>query len=133
MKAYSLDLRDRILQAAAEGLSTEDVAETFGVSAATVRRYVARQRRTGSVTPGQSPGRPRLIPAAAEAALQAQLAATPDATLAEHQAEWHQTQGVVLSLATLCRAIARVAWTRKKRLSMPVNKMPARVPRGGHM
>src|SRR3954453_17088778 len=131
MKAYSLDLRDRVLQAAAEGLSAEEVAEPLGVWAATVRRYVARHRRTGSVTPGQSPGRPRLIPAAAEPAPRVQLAAAPDATLAEHPAEWHQTQGVALSLATLCRAITRVAWTRKKRPSMPVNKMPGRGRRGG--
>src|SRR4051794_25231313 len=106
MKAYAMDLRERILQAVADGVSVDDAAEFFGVSATSVRRYVARQREMGSVAPGQSSGRPRLLTAAQEAALQAQLEATPAATLAEHQREWQQVQGIRLSLATMCRAIA---------------------------
>ena len=133
MKAYSLDLRERIVKVVAEGMSAEDAAEMFGVSAATVRRYVARQRETGSLAPGHSPGRPRLLPGAEEAALRTQLEVASAATLTEHQTEWQQMHGIRLSLATMCRAIARVGWTRKKRPSMPASKMPLRARPGGSM
>src|SRR5215210_3631447 len=124
MQAYPIELRERIIKCVAEGWSAEEAAELFGISAATVRRYVARQRTTGSVAPGQSPGRPRLVPCSEEAALRAQLAASPAATLEERQREWRQAHTITLSLATVYRTIARVGWSRKTRPSMPASKMP---------
>ena len=46
MKAYSPDLRERIVQAVRQGQSQRAAAQTFGVGSATVKRYVARYRRT---------------------------------------------------------------------------------------
>jgi transposase len=123
MKAYSLDLRTRIVHAVDQGMAQTVAARTFGVSPATVKRYLQRQA-AGTLAPRHSPGRPRVIAAAAEPALQAQLAATPDATLAEHAAQWATDQGVTVSVTTVHRAIARLAWTRKKRPSTPASKTP---------
>lgn len=82
---------------------------------ATVTRYLARRRASGSFAPTRHPG-PRLrIPASAEPALLARLAAAPDATLAEHCDAWAASHGVRVSPAGMHRAIARVGWTRKKR------------------
>ncbi len=45
MKAYSIDLRQRIVAAVERGMSRSDVATTFGVSLSTIKRLLARQRR----------------------------------------------------------------------------------------
>lgn len=130
MNAYSLDLRERIVRAAASGLSSQEVARRFEVGVTTVKRYV--QRATDAdLAPRTSPGRPRMIDAADEAALEAQLRAHPDATLAEHCQRWEADHGVRVSLATMYRAITRLGWTRKKRRWQPPSRTPRPVPSGG--
>jgi transposase len=108
-----LDLRERIVRAAEAGAPVAAVARTFGVGRATVERYL-RRARAGALAPRTSPGRPARIGPAAWPALRAQLAATPDATLAEHAERWAADQGARVSVATMGRAIARLGWTRKK-------------------
>src|SRR5436190_1519862 len=49
MRAYSMDLRERIVAAVDAGLHQAQAAERFGVSQRTVERYLARRRRTGSL------------------------------------------------------------------------------------
>lgn len=114
MRAYSTDLRERILGAVAAGQAQRRVAQRFGVSYATLKRYVAQQRATGSLAPKRHPGPTPRIRSTDAPALRAQLAAAPAATLAEHCATWEQTQGVRVSPPTMHRAIARLNWTRKK-------------------
>jgi len=47
--------------------------------------------------------------------LLAQVAAVPDATLADHAVRWEAEQGVRLSVATMGRALRRAGVTLKKR------------------
>src|SRR6185503_9177859 len=82
MKAYSLDLRTRVIAAFEAGVPWPEIVALFGVSRATLNRYRQRLRATGSLAPSQSPGRPRAILPAQEPALERQLAAAPDASLA---------------------------------------------------
>src|SRR5437868_5393392 len=117
MRAYSLDLRERIVRAVGAGRPLVEVARTFGVGRATVRRYMGLALATGSLAPRKSPGRPAAIGAADAAALRAQVAAAPDATLAEHCATWERERGARPSLWAMHRAIARLGLTRKKRSS----------------
>jgi transposase len=56
-----------------------------------------------------------MIGPAHEAALRAQVAAHPDATLAEHCQRWQETHGVVVSVPTMGRALQRLGMTLKKR------------------
>jgi len=114
MRAYSIDLRERIVQAVHQGQTQLAAAHTFGVGSATVKRYVARYRRTGSLAPHPPARRPPRIGPAEYRALRTQLAAAPAATLAEHCATWEQTHGVRVSVPTMYRAIRAVDWTRKK-------------------
>lgn len=115
MRAYSMDLRERIVQAVTRGEAKAAVARRFRVNLSTVKRYTAQYARTGSVA--LQPRRPRVtrIGEAAAPALRAQLAAQPDATLAEHCVQWAATHQVVVSVPTMFRAIARLGWTAKKR------------------
>jgi transposase len=114
MRAYSLDLRERIVRAVASGQPTTVVAQTFGVGVATVRRYSTQQRLTGSLAPKRHLGPARRIGPADQPALLAQVQAAPDATLAEHCTTWEQTHGVRVSPPTMCRALARLGWPLKK-------------------
>ena len=114
MKQYSADLRERLLGAIDAGLPVAEGARLFGVCPSTIRRWRQRQRTTGAVAPRARPGRtPRIGPTQA-AALQMQVAAAPDATLAAHCARWETEQGVRVSVATLSRVLRRLGITVKK-------------------
>jgi transposase len=62
-RAYSLDLRGRVVAAVEQGgLSARRAAVQFGVGASTAIRWVGRLRRTGSVRPSKIGGyKPRVI------------------------------------------------------------------------
>jgi transposase len=113
MKAYSSDLRLRILGAVEAGQTKASVARRFAVALSTVKKYVAARDLVPA--PRQKPGpSPRLGPGEL-AAVAAQVRAHPDATLAEHAATWEQEHGVRLSQWTIGRTIRRLKVTRKKR------------------
>ena len=114
MKQYPADFRDRLLRALDAGLARAEATRTFGVPERTVRRWQQRRRETGSVAPVPRPGRQRRIGPAAEPALRAQVAAHADATLAEHCARWAADHGVVVSPATMSRALTRLGLPLKK-------------------
>jgi transposase len=113
-KQRSVDLRERSLAALDAGRPPAEVAALFGVSARTLRRW-RQQREAGQVAPKPRPGRRRRIGPGAGSALAAQVAAHPDATLADHCDRWAREQGTRLSVATMCRALARLGLTLKKR------------------
>ncbi|MDQ6832878.1 MAG: transposase [Chloroflexota bacterium] len=125
MNAYSQDLRERIVRAVQGGMSRAEAARRFMVNERTVRRYLRRYERTGSIAPTVfRPGPPPTIGPDHEAALLAQLTDAPDATLGEHCARWEREQGRTLSVSTMCRAQQRIGWTVKKSRSSPASKTP---------
>src|SRR4051812_6125331 len=112
MNAYRQDLRERIVRAVQGGMSRAEAARRFMVNERTVRRYLRRYETTDSLAP--TAFRPGPLPAigpAQEAALLAQLADAPDATLQEHCAQWEQAQGRAISTSRMCRAQQRIGWT----------------------
>ena len=55
MRAYSLDLREKIVDAVlGRGMSKEEAARTFGVGISSVKRYVYKAQRGESLAPGNS-------------------------------------------------------------------------------
>jgi transposase len=115
-RAYSLDLRERLLRAEAAGLAAAEIARTTGVSTRTLRRWRHRQVSGQGLTAGHAPGRAPTIGPDQEAALGAQVAAHPDATLAEQCARWAAEQGQAVSVPTMCRHLRRLGLSRKKRV-----------------
>ena len=117
MKAYSLDLRQRIVRTAGRGMSRAQIATTFAVSLSTVQRLLARKRRNAedTLTAQTPPGRRRTISSDQHATLWAQLEANRDATREVHTQLWNATQATSVSEWTVGRAIRRLGWTRKKR------------------
>ena len=114
MKAYSPDLRERVLRAVDQGIPRSEIVRVLGVSLSTIGRYLKQRRETGHVRPKAIPGRPSKKIKPLQAGLQAQLEAFPDATLAQHCQYWEQSQGVQVSRWSMSRAIKRLDWTRKK-------------------
>jgi len=97
------------------GMPRGEAARTFGVSPATIKRYLRLRRQTGGLAPRPRVGAPPVKVGPLAAALPRRLGAAPDATLAEHCAWYAEATGVRVSAATMSRAIARrLGWTRKK-------------------
>jgi transposase len=115
MKAYSADLRERVVAAVERGTRRSEVVETFAVSLPTVKRWLKRRRETGALAPKPIPGPPAVKRDALLEALPVRLAEQADATLEEHCSWWQEQTGGEVSTATMSRAIAALGWTRKKR------------------
>ena len=117
MKAYSVDLRERVLDAIAQGLSLKEVARLFQVSEGSIKRWRKRRRDGGSLEAVSPPGRPATINAGGEGVVHRLVQATPDATLAEYAEQWNALEDKSLSQWTFGRAVRRLGLSRKKRLS----------------
>jgi transposase len=111
MKAFSLDLRERVLADCDAGMATEAVAAKFSVSASWVRRLKQRRRETGSIAPkAQRHGSPPKWVEHADAISEA-VRRTPDASVEELRTRL----ALPLSHATLWRAIKALGFTLKKK------------------
>jgi transposase len=115
MRAYSLDLRKKIVDAVlGRGMSKEMAARTFGVGVSSVKRYVKMARLGESLTPGKAPGRESKLGQSGMKLLEEDLHVRPALTY-EKRAEFPEgVLGVRVSKSTICRAIRRLDYTRKK-------------------
>jgi transposase-like protein len=86
MRAYSTDLKERLVRAVTEGQPMREAARRFGVAVTTVKRAVVQQRETGSLERKPILGRPRAIRSEHDAALRARLEAAPRCDGAAHRA-----------------------------------------------
>jgi transposase len=116
MRAYSKDLRLRVLASVDRGMPRRELAETFGVSVSTVKRYLRLRRETGGVEAKPIPGPAASKRAALEEGLPAQVRLNPDLTLEEHCELFEEERGVAVSTATMSRAL--------KALGLPLKKRP---------
>lgn len=121
-KALSLDLRTRVLVAVAGGLSHRQAGERFGVSAASVSRWRAREREQGNPRPKALGGdrRSGRIDACKELILSL-LEETPDITIQEMRQALAE-RGRVFGFGTIQRFFKRHRITRKKRVRTPVSR-----------
>jgi len=103
-RAYSLDLRERVVAAVMAGRSCRAAASTFGVSVASVVKWSQRFRATGSAAARPTGRRrPRLL-AGERDWLMARLAAIPDVTLRGLVAALRE-RGVVTSYGSVWRVV----------------------------
>jgi transposase len=114
MKAYSEDLRKKIVDAIERGMPKAEAARTFGVGISTVKRYATKARRGESLEPGKAPGKRPKMDERVGKLLEEDLKERPFATLRERCGYVEAVSGVSVSRSTMCRAIARVGSTRKK-------------------
>jgi transposase len=128
MRAYSMDLRERVLAAVDRGTPRKEIVRTLGVSEPTIRRYLRLRRETGSVASKPYPKRPFSIGQSVQQrrALWNQLEEHNDSTLQTHCLLWERKQGAKVSISTMSRAIGRLGWTLKKRVWVPPNETKKR-------
>ena len=109
-RAYSMDLRVRVLKDSDAGLSSKDLAARYHVSRAWVDALKQRRRETGDASARrQTKFRERVL-AGQASHLAALVTARPDATLAELRDALHTSAG----LATIWRELDRLQLTVKK-------------------
>ena len=112
MKAYSMDLRERVVAAcdASDG-TREQIAARFSVSVSWIRDLMKRRRETGSIAPKpHGGGRSPAFDAVAAERLRAAVAADDDATLEELA----EAAGVACCPSAVHGALRRLGITRKK-------------------
>jgi transposase len=116
MNAYSKDLRLRVLAALDRGMPRKEIVRTFGISIATIGRYLRRRREGIDLAPRPSTGRTPTILADLQhkRALWKQLEDNDTANLECHCEIWEERQGVKVSISTMSRAIRKLGWSRKK-------------------
>jgi transposase len=112
MRAYSTDLRQRVVAARdARDATLEQIAARFSVSASWVRKILRQRRDTGSIEPlPHGGGRAPAFDVAAAARLRAAVKADDDATLEELA----RASGVACSVPAVYRTLDRLGITRKK-------------------
>jgi len=115
MKAYSQELRQRVLASIDAGFSHAEVAETFAISVATIKRSLKARRQTGHLLPKAIAGRPAVKGAAFQQGLLEQLEAHPDARREEQCHMWVKRTGIKVRTASISRARMALGWTRNKR------------------
>ena len=115
-RAYSQDLRDRVINAALAGLAARQAAARFGVGIATAIVWVRRARQSGERTARRQgqPRRSKLDPH--RDFVLGLVAATSDITLVEMQERLATERGVTASVGTI--------WTFLDRCDMTVKKRP---------
>lgn len=124
-RAYSLDLRERVVRAVGLGGSCRAVAATFGVSVASVVRWAQRHRATGSPAarrPGGS--RPRALVGQREWLL-ARIAEAPDLTLRGLLGEL-VARGVAVSYYAVWHFFEREGYSFKKKPARQRTRAPGR-------
>jgi transposase len=118
MRAYSIDLRERVLLDWDAGMGTHAVARKYRVSPEWVRKLRRQRETTGDIRPrrGKTGPKPKLAEHAEQ--LAELVHQSPDATLAELR----EKLGLEVSLVTLWRVL--------KKLGLVLKKSPARCGAG---
>ncbi len=113
MRAYSLDLRERVIADVDAGGSQAETARKYRVSTRWIYKLLRQREQTGDLAPRQSrTGPPRAL-AGCEEELAELVRRSPDATLEELRHELTTT----VSATTVWRALKSLGLTLKKSYS----------------
>ena len=128
MRPFSLDLRERIVEALQSGQTRPQVAERFGVSPATVGRFIRQWRERSDLAPRPITGRPRAIPTADQELLEELLTTQKDVTLGSLSQALQEKTGRKVSLSALQRNLIWLGYSYKKSHESPTSETPRNAP-----
>jgi transposase len=116
MKAYSLDLRQKIVDAYAEGnLSQRQLAQQFRVALSFVEKLLKQHRETGNIAPKKRLNQtPTKLNDEQLKVLEQLVEEHNDATLEELRALLEQKTGVRIGRSTVDRMLSKLDLTVKK-------------------
>jgi len=122
MKAYSIDFREKIINAYSQGnTSIRKIASRFDVSKAFVQRLLLLKKTQGHVEPQKQGGGMKSDLDKHKIELAQMVEKYPDATLSEYCEYWGQTYDKWVSTSAMCRALQRQKLTQKKRRYVVAN------------
>lgn len=114
-RAYSADLRGRVLAAVEAGEPLAAVAKQFSVGRSTVQDWVRAWQQDGRrVAKPMGCYRKPVVSGEAEAVLRRVLEGANHLTLAQCRDRLAEQAGVSVHLATVHRALRRMGWSWKK-------------------
>ena len=121
MAAYSLDLRERIVEAVERRVgSKRTIANLFGVHESFIYKLLRQKRERGAIAPlPHGGGAQAKLSAEQRQVLPDLVTATPDATLDELRGQLKKRTRVAVSLSTVCRSVQALGLSRKKSPSGP--------------
>ena len=125
-RAYSLDLRERVVAAVIEGQTCRSVAKTFGVSVASVVKWSQRFRATGSAAAKPMGGRRPYALENERNWVLARISEAPDLTVRALAAEL-AARGIAVSHYAVWHFLQREGIALKKKSA----RQRARAARGG--
>ena len=130
MAAYSLDLRERIVEAVERQIgSNRKIAELFGVHESFTYKLLRQKRDRGDIAPlPHGGGAHAKLSSDRLQQLPALVAAMPGATLEELRAQGKKRARVAVSLSTLCRGLQALGLARKKSPSSRPKRTPKSAP-----
>ena len=86
----------------------------MGVSLSSVKRYLTKFRQGRSLSPGKAPGKRLKVDEPVRGLLEADLKERPFIKLYQRCEYLEAFTGLRVSRSTLCRALKRIGFTRKK-------------------
>ena len=114
-RAYSDDLRGRVLEAMGSGLSTHQAARRFGIGVATAVVWARRLREHGETSARHSGGRRGSRLDGHATFIEGLIEGQKDITLDEMVARLADDRGVTVGRSTLSDWLRARGWTFKKR------------------
>ena len=116
MRAYSVDLRQKVVAAVERGDSTiEEVAASFGVGQTFVKKMLRQHRETGDLRPRpHGGGQTARLSDKHLKLLRAEVGRSPDKTAAALRDHLEERASVSVSRPTVSRALQRLGLSRKK-------------------
>jgi transposase len=114
MKAYSEDLRRKVVEAVRRGMGKSEAARSFGMSLSSVKRYVAKARQGSSLSPRKHPGPRPKLDQRARRLLEADVEERPAVSLRERGRFLEGVAGVRVSESTLSRLLRRMGFSPKE-------------------
>ena len=117
MRAYSLDLRQRVVRAYEQGQdSIAEIAARFGVGPTSVKKMLRQQRESGDLRPRpRGGGRRASLSPQQRRLLRRKAEREQDISLAELQTYLRETAQVEAHVSTISRALSALNLPRKKK------------------
>ena len=116
MRAYSEDLRQKVVTAVRRGMPKARAARLFGISLSSVKRYARMASQGRTLVAKKRPGRAPKIDGSASKLLEEDIRERPAATVKERRRFLEHLTGKSLSEPTIRRWLKRLGFSRKKGL-----------------
>ncbi|MEM9398663.1 MAG: IS630 transposase-related protein [Verrucomicrobiota bacterium] len=117
MKAYSKDLREKIIRALEAGMSQSQAAHSFGINRTTICHYWKRYKQRGEVYYKQQGGHLKSKLQPYKKQLIEWIKKTPGITLEQMQEKLYDQHELSISLATLHYHLTKMGYSFKKNVS----------------